>query len=52
MRWIGKFPPLYVWDGDTWFNEINGNEYIADITKALWVGSENVPFPKKTRVIK
>jgi hypothetical protein len=56
MRWISKEPPIYVWQGDTWFNERDGKEYYADISTRVWRQEEQtfvfIDFPKKTQIKK
>jgi hypothetical protein len=53
MRWIGKVAPIYVWEGDTWYNELDRHEYQVDIPRAMWIcGEKQVFFTKKTQVIK
>jgi hypothetical protein len=50
---VGKVPPIYVWEGDTWYNEIDGCEYTIDIPAQMFVFEEKqVPFTKKTKVMK
>lgn len=58
MRWISKEPPLYVWRGDSWYNEKDNLVYTADLTRGFWHHFESdddqnpkiIPFPKKTRI--
>ena len=55
--WQAKEPPLYVWEGDIWYNEKDRKMYKANTKKMLWelaeysIDSEKIPFPKKTRIM-
>lgn len=52
--WISNGdPPIYVWHGDSWFNQRDRTLYIADTAKGHWQPKEGAPiaFKKKTRVI-
>lgn len=57
MQWISKEPPLYVWGGDTWFNEKDRRVYTADLTRQIWHHFDEdgscqvIPFTKKTKVM-
>lgn len=53
MKWIGKSPPLYVREGDEWWDEINKICYECDIKNRIWwqTGRPTIPFPPKTKVI-
>lgn len=56
MLWISKEPPIYVWRGDTWFNEKDKRVYTADLTKQVWYCDidgicQVFPFTKKTKVM-
>ena len=59
--WKSRKPPIYVWKGDIWYNEENGNTYEADIDKLMWIKkvveheytstmAVDIPFPVKTQV--
>jgi len=52
MKWISKKPPLYVWEDDEWFNEIDGICYQCDIKQRIWwqTGRTSISFPPKTKV--
>jgi hypothetical protein len=51
MKWISKDPPLYVWEGDIWYNERNKKCYDVNIKENAWVNlDEKIPFPKKTKI--
>jgi hypothetical protein len=53
MKWIAKHPPIYVWEGDTWYNEADGMEYTAWIKEKWWVcGRLAIDFPKKTIIMR
>lgn len=53
MRWIASSPPIYVWEGDVWYNEKDKKEYTVDLEKAAWVsGTSQFPFTKKTKIFK
>lgn len=59
MEWGSKEPPLYVWEGDTWYNERDKLTYKADLGKLIWhhyafEGDQfpkTIPFPPKTKVL-
>ena len=53
MKWISNNDqPIYVWNGDTWYNQKDKLTYILDIQKQCWhCDSIIVPFTKKTKVI-
>jgi hypothetical protein len=52
MNWVSKSPPIYVWSGDTWYNEIDKKTYLANISKNRWECEQMfVDFPKKTVVL-
>lgn len=53
MMWISNNdPPLYVWDGDTWYNQKDRITYKCDIHNRTWFVSQNsIPFPKKTHIM-
>jgi hypothetical protein len=52
MKWISKYPPLYVRSEDEWFNEKNNVLYQCDVKERVWwqTGCESIPFPPKTKV--
>ena len=52
MKWISKDAPLYIREGDEWFNERDGVCYQCDIKQRIWwqTGRSFIPFPKKTKV--
>lgn len=58
MRWISNGdPPIYVWLGDSWYNQKDKMIYQVDTTRGFWyyfVGEECkvIPFTKKTRIMK
>lgn len=57
MEWISKDQPIYVWEGDTWYNERDKLTYFPDLINQCWsVGLKiNEPihyFTKKTRIMK
>lgn len=53
MNWIAKYPPLYLWEGDTWYNEKTGTVFEPDFSARMWnCGDESIPFHKNTKVIK
>jgi hypothetical protein len=53
MKWISKIPPIYVWQGDFWYNENNGLTYEAIGNFNAWICLDNeqpnIPFPPKTK---
>ena len=52
MQWISKHAPIYVWEGDTWYNETNKKVYEVDLKNACWRCNDSVEhFTKKTKVI-
>jgi hypothetical protein len=52
MKWYDKNPPLYVWDGDEWYNERDELTYQADIRWRLWQCEDKIiNFPPKTKVM-
>jgi hypothetical protein len=52
-KWISKHPPIYVWDADTWYNEIDKKEYTADVKDLSWKCEDcRVAFPPKTKLMK
>jgi hypothetical protein len=58
MRWISNGdPPLYVWEGDEWYNQKDKITYQERIDWKCWSYHEgnycisNIDFPKKTRVM-
>jgi hypothetical protein len=57
MHWISRDPPIYVWAGDTWFNEKDRCIYTADLTRQIWIREDEevdcqvIPFTKKTKVM-
>ncbi len=51
MQWIAKDGPIYVWSGDTWFNERDKEIYHPDLARKAWVcGEKIVEFTKKTKI--
>lgn len=49
MLWIGKHPPIYVWEEDRWHNERNGQVYWPSYDSECWIHNlDRVPFQKKT----
>jgi len=54
MEWKANHrnAPLYIWKGDTWFNETDKKVYTPNLLDGRWE-SENVfiPFRKNTRII-
>jgi hypothetical protein len=53
MQWISRNdPPLYVWNGDTWYNQGDKKTYQANIPLRYWYdGIDVINFPKKTKVM-
>ena len=53
MRWISNGdPPLYVWPGDTWYNQKDKMIYKANINERSWISTVgHIDFPKKTRIM-
>ncbi len=57
MKWISNDdPPLYVWEGDTWYNEKDKKEYNCVIRDRLWmyeyIGEiSSIAFPRKTKIM-
>lgn len=59
MQWVSKEPPIYVWLGDTWYNEKENLVYVSDLGRGFWHHFENaedhnpkiIPFTKKTRIM-
>jgi hypothetical protein len=63
MKWISNGdPPLYVWEGDIWYNQKDKLEYLSISLKRKWICHDikqgwqtkipDIEFPKKTRVMK
>lgn len=58
MKWISNGdPPLYVWEGDRWYNQKDKMTYSACVESRIWanfldVYAPRIPFPKKTKVMK
>lgn len=53
MKWISKKPPLYVWEGDHWYCEIDKQTYSPDLSKCEWISENNsIPFLPKSKVMK
>jgi len=53
MKWIAKHPPLYVWEDDEWYCEVDKLVYKANLKTMCWEYSEKrVPFTKKTKIMK
>lgn len=55
MRWISNNdPPLYIWEGDLWYNQKDKITYFADIHMKRWIiglSLKSIDFPKKTRIM-
>lgn len=57
MQWTSNGdPPLYVWSGDTWYNEKTKLLYECNMADRVWFQYDNpgahvIPFPKKTRIL-
>jgi hypothetical protein len=55
--WISNGdPPLYVWVGDTWYNQKDKITYSANILHRFWWQGNfsefhKIKFPKKTKVM-
>jgi len=57
MQWVSKEPPIYVWGGDTWYNERDKCVYTADLKRQIWhhfksdedSSPQIIPFPKKNK---
>lgn len=52
MKWISKYPPLYIRKEDEWFNEKDNVCYQCDLVKRIWwqTGRDCIAFPPKTKV--
>jgi hypothetical protein len=52
MLWIGKHPPIYVWNEDKWLCERDMRVYVPDYCDDCWITEDGkpviVPFQKKT----
>lgn len=52
MRWISKYPPIYIREGDEWYDEVNKICYQCNIKERTWwqTGRPNRPFQPKTKI--
>jgi hypothetical protein len=55
MNWKSNgVPPIYIREGDSWYNQKDNQTYFADLDKREWKSThENmipIQFPKKTKV--
>ena len=55
MKWISNGdPPLYVWEGDCWYDQKGMRLMFADLINdnwtSIWPESITISFPKKTKV--
>lgn len=53
MRWIAsvRSAPIYIWAGDSWYNETDGFIYYACLERLVWHGgSRDIPFLPKAKV--
>lgn len=54
MRWVSNGdPPIYVWDGDSWYDQKFDIKYTACLVKECWISTEGneKSFKKKTKMI-
>ncbi len=59
MQWTSNNdPPIYIFIGDTWYNEKNNLVYKSSINLQCWYNDDDIenkslfPFTKKTRIMK
>jgi len=54
MKWVSNGdPPLYVREGDTWYNQKDKITYVVYVDQRTWVNLDRpglIEFPKKTRI--
>ena len=54
MRWISNGDaPIYIWEGDTWYNQRDKLTYYVNLIRQCWSSGDScIYFTKKTKVMK